>query len=279
MENELSPLKKYRRQPKIYINLPSRGKYYGANVVNNSAFTEMPVFSMTANDEILFKTPDALINGQATAQNIRSCIPSILDPMNLVTLDIDHILLGIRMATYGPSLAITSKCKHCDHENKYDIDIQKILDYFNTLEYSDTLHIENFVVKIRPLTYREYTELQQRNTALTRALRVQAPKIKDETERAEFQNRTLQQIATIAVEFIFASIYSITVDGVEETNKLEIKEFLDDNDITFYNQIKKHIEAQVEKWNIPNQRVQCEECEKENTVVVRVDQSDFFVKG
>ena len=279
MENETSPLKKYRRQPKIYINLPSRGKYYNTNVVNNDSFTELPVFSMTANDEILFKTPDALINGQATAQNIKSCIPSILDPMNLVTLDIDHILLGIRMATYGPSLSVTSKCKHCEHENKYDIDIQKILDYFNTLEYEDTISIENFVVKLKPLTYRQYTEMQQRNTALTRALRVQSSRIKDDKEKAEFQNRTLQQIATIAVEFIFSSIYSITVDGVEETNKSEIKEFLDDNDITFYNQIKKHIETQVDQWNIPNQRVQCEECEKENTVIVRVDQSDFFVKG
>ena len=279
MENELSPLKKYRRQPKIYINLPSQGKYYGPGVVNNNSFTEMPVFSMTANDEILFKTPDALINGQATAQNIKSCVPSILDPMSLVTLDIDHLLLSIRMATYGPNLGITSKCKHCSTENKYDIPIQKILDYFNTLEYEDNISIENFVVKLKPLTYRQYTEMQQRNTALTRALRIQAPKIKDETERAEFQNKTLQQIATIAVEFIFSSIYSITVDGAEETNKREIKEFLDDNDITFYNRIKQHIEKQVNDWTIPDQKVVCENCEKENTVVVRVDQSDFFVKG
>lgn len=279
MENEISPLKKYRRQPKIFINLPSKGKYYNSSVVNNNAFTEMPVFSMTANDEILFKTPDALINGQATAQNIKSCIPSILDPMSLVTLDIDHLLLSIRMATYGSTMSITAKCKHCETENKYDIEIQKLLDYFNSLTYEDELYIENFLVKLKPLTYREYTNFQQRNTALTRALRVQAPKIKDENERADFQNKTLQQIATISVEFIFATIYSITVDGVEETNKLEIKEFLDDNDISFYNQIKKHITQQVDQWTIPNQRVVCQECEKENTVSVRVDQSDFFAKG
>jgi len=279
MENEISPLKKYRRQPKIYATLPSKGKFYDATVVNNGDFTELPVFSMTANDEILFKTPDALINGQATANNIRSCVPSVLNPMQLVTLDIDYLLLAIRLATYGSGLSVNHKCKHCKHENSYDIDIQKLLDYYNSLEYKDQIQIENFVVKIRPLTYQEFSETQQRNIALSRALRIQSQKITDEQKRDAFINETLQQIATLTVEFIFRSIKSITVDGVEETDIVEIKEFLDDNDISFYNTIKEHIESQVEVWQMPTQNVQCEACEKEDKVAVRIDQSDFFVKG
>ena len=74
MENE-SPLKKYSRQPKIYINLPSGGKFYNQDVLYGDTYTELAVYSMTANDEILYKTPDALINGRATAEAIKSCIP------------------------------------------------------------------------------------------------------------------------------------------------------------------------------------------------------------
>lgn len=278
MENEISPLKKYRRQPKIYANLPSGGRYYNDNIVANQAYTEMPVFSMTANDEILFKTPDALINGQATAQNIRSCIPGILDPMQLVTLDIDYILLAIRMASYGPNLTVNAPCSHCKEENQYDIEIQGLLDYFSNLTYEDQIVIGGFTFTLRPLTYKQYTEFQQQNIALARAIQIQAPKMEEE-DRKKFTNDTLLQIATIGVQAVLQMIYSITVDGVEETNKQEIKEFLDDNDISMFNKIKQHVESQVANWRIPNQQVMCEHCGKENSVAVRVDQTDFFVKG
>ena len=278
MENEISPLKKYRRQPKIYANLPSGGRYYNDNIVANQAYTEMPVFSMTANDEILFKTPDALINGQATAQNIKSCIPGILDPMQLVTLDIDYILLAIRMASYGPHLTVNAPCSHCKEENQYDIEIQGLLDYFSNLTYEDQIVIGGFTFTLRPLTYKQYTEFQQQNIALARAIQIQAVKMEEE-DRKKFTNDTLLQIATIGVQAVLQMIYSITVDGVEETNKQEIKEFLDDNDISMFNKIKQHVESQVANWRIPNQQVMCEHCGKENSVAVRVDQTDFFVKG
>lgn len=278
MENEISPLKKYRRQPKIYANLPSGGRYYNDNIVANQAYTEMPVFSMTANDEILFKTPDALINGQATAQNIKSCIPGILDPMQLVTLDIDYILLAIRMASYGPNLTVNAPCAHCKEENQYDIEIQGLLDYFSNLTYEDQIVIDGFTFTLRPLTYKQYTEFQQQNIALARAIQIQAPKMEEE-DRKKFTNDTLLQIATIGVQAVLQMIYSITVDGVEETNKQEIKDFLDDNDISMFNKIKQHVESQVANWRIPNQQVMCEHCGKENSVAVRVDQTDFFVKG
>ena len=278
MENEISPLKKYRRQPKIYANLPSGGRYYNDNIVANQAYTEMPVFSMTANDEILFKTPDALINGQATAQNIKSCIPGILDPMQLVTLDIDYILLAIRMASYGPNLTVNAPCAHCKEENQYDIEIQGLLDYFSNLTYEDQIVIDGFTFTLRPLTYKQYTEFQQQNIALARAIQIQAVKMEEE-DRKKFTNDTLLQIATIGVQAVLQMIYSITVDGVEETNKQEIKDFLDDNDISMFNKIKQHVESQVANWRIPNQQVMCEHCGKENSVAVRVDQTDFFVKG
>lgn len=278
MENEISPLKKYRRQPKIYANLPSGGRYYNDNIVANQAYTEMPVFSMTANDEILFKTPDALINGQATAQNIKSCIPGILDPMQLVTLDIDYILLAIRMASYGPNLTVNAPCAHCKEENQYDIEIQGLLDYFSNLTYEDQIVIDGFTFTLCPLTYKQYTEFQQQNIALARAIQIQAPKMEEE-DRKKFTNDTLLQIATIGVQAVLQMIYSITVDGVEETNKQEIKDFLDDNDISMFNKIKQHVESQVANWRIPNQQVMCEHCGKENSVAVRVDQTDFFVKG
>ena len=45
-----NPLKKYFRQPKLYINLPSKGKFYPAGSLNMPETGELPVFPMTAKD-------------------------------------------------------------------------------------------------------------------------------------------------------------------------------------------------------------------------------------
>ena len=96
-----NPLQKYFRQPKLYISLPSKGAFYPIGALEMPENKEVPVYAMTAKDELVFKTPDALLNGQATVEVIKSCIPAIKDPWNIPSIDLDTILVAIRMATYG----------------------------------------------------------------------------------------------------------------------------------------------------------------------------------
>ena len=59
MENNVSSfLEKYKRQPKIYIDLPSKGIYYDSTVIQDSQYTQIPVFGMNTMDEIMLKTPE-----------------------------------------------------------------------------------------------------------------------------------------------------------------------------------------------------------------------------
>ena len=66
MTENTNPLGKYYRQPQIYIKLPSGGRYYPKEVYTPTETGEIPILPMTAKDEMAFKTPDAMINGQAT---------------------------------------------------------------------------------------------------------------------------------------------------------------------------------------------------------------------
>ena len=77
-----NPLANYMRQPKIYIRLPSQGKYWPDNSIIIPETGEFPVYSMTAKDELSFKTPDALMNGQAMVDVIHSCMPTIKNAFN-----------------------------------------------------------------------------------------------------------------------------------------------------------------------------------------------------
>lgn len=276
-----SPLKKYRRQPKIYIDLPSKGKFYPSGAIYNDTYTQLAVFSMTANDDILFKTPDALINGNATANNIKSCIPSVLDPWNIPLIDLDTMLVAIRIATYGPDMSINAKCPHCKTENSYDIPLQKFIDHFNTLDYNDTCVVDGFTIKTRPINYQEFTENQKTMLALQRALNITLNTIKDETKREEFQEKILNDIAEASMKLIMVSVVSIEVDGEIETDLQEIVNFIAGTDAKVFKKIKEHTEKNVAAWATPAHGVVCgnSECAKEHKVIVRLDQSDFFGFG
>ena len=91
MVENTNPLNKYYRQPSIYITLPTKGRYYSADVYTPTQTGEIPVLPMTAKDEIAFKTPDAMLNGQATVDVIKSCCPNILNPWQLTNYDLDTV--------------------------------------------------------------------------------------------------------------------------------------------------------------------------------------------
>ena len=106
MTENTNPLQKYFRQPSVYIKLPS-GLQYGTDVIEPSTTGELAVLPMTAMDEVKFKTPDALMNGQGVVDVIQSCIPQIKDAWKITSYDLDSIFLAIRIATYGETVDIT----------------------------------------------------------------------------------------------------------------------------------------------------------------------------
>ena len=109
-----NPLKQYFRRPAIYIRLPSGGKGYAPGVINMPENGEFPVYPMTAIDEITSRTPDALFNGTAIVDLIKSCVPDIIDPWGVHSTDMDSILIGIKSASQGNDLEIDSQCPSCE---------------------------------------------------------------------------------------------------------------------------------------------------------------------
>lgn len=276
MTNE-SPLKKYKRQPKLYIDLPSQGNFYHQNALLNGSFSNLPVFSMTASDEILFKTPDALFNGESTANCIKSCIPSILDPWNVPTVDIDTILVAIRMATYGPTLSVTQECPKCKSDNAYDLPLNAYIDHYQGKTYRDRVEIDEFTFFLRPLTYRENTENQKRLMQLRRTINMILTTYKDdEAKKEEMLDATYKEIANLSLDTILKSVKAISVNGEVEEDKVEILEFFESNEAKYFKQIKETIEKNVTEWSNLKHNVKCTSCEAENELSVNLDQSDFF---
>jgi len=272
-----NPLAKYYRQPKIYLELPSSGQYYPPGTIEGDP-SKLPVFGMSAMDEIMFKTPDALFNGDATVEVIKSCIPGLKQPWFMPQLDVDACLLAIRIATYGQTIETKFVCENCGEENKIDLDMSKSLDYFVSLEYETSIITGPLLVTLRPLTYKEMTEFNIKSFELRRKLYQTSELDITEEEKNKQLNQVFKQIGELTAEGYRRCIASVEVEDAVVSDQAQINDWLKNCDKEFFDTITEHLEAQSNKWKLQPQEANCANCDTKNTVTLGLDNSNFFVK-
>ena len=277
-----NPLQKYFRQPKVYLDLPSKGKYYPDGALDMPETGELPVFSMTAKDELTMKTPDALLNGVATVELIRSCVPNITDPWQMPSVDLDAVLIAIRIATYGEQLEISTKVPNVGEEKDFAIDLRQLLNKLTNVTFDDTITLGNMVINLAPLSYKQCTDSALKTFEEQRLFNlVNKETIPEEEKLAKF-NESFLKLTNLTVGMMSKSIKSITVEGEVVDNPLHIDEFVQNADKEFFNNIIEHIEEQKQKFQIEPLTVKSTEDEisrgapAEWTVPITFDQSNFF---
>jgi hypothetical protein len=277
-----NPLQKYFRQPKVYLDLPSKGKYYPDGALDMPETGELPVFSMTAKDELTMKTPDALLNGVATVELIRSCVPNITDPWQMPSVDLDAVLIAIRIATYGEQLEISTKVPNLGEEKDFAIDLRQLLNKLTNVTFEDTITLGNMVISLAPLSYKQFTDSALKTFEEQRLFSlVNNETIPEEEKLAKF-NESFLKLTNLTVGMMSKSIKSITVEGEVVDNPLHIDEFVQNADKEFFNNIIEHIEEQKQKFQIEPLTVKSTEDEisrgapAEWTVPITFDQSNFF---
>ncbi len=270
-----NPLQKFFRQPKVYIQLPSKGVFYEPGALQGD-WSNVPIFAMTGMDEIIMKTPDALFTGDATAKVIESCCPYIKNAKTMPSIDIDAILVGIRIATFGTVMNITQVCPHCGEENDYEINLSNILDYFNSLKFVNNVEISSDItIRVRPLQYDEMSYFSIENFKLQKTLR-QVAELPDEEKQKQI-DLIYDKLSELQLQLFLTAIESVHVEGIAVTEKVHIEEWLRNSERDAYKHIKSKLEENKEIWNIPPQSVKCNNCGSENTVIITLDQSNFFV--
>lgn len=273
-----SPLKRYKRIPKLQIDLPSGGRFWDSSAIEN--FTELEVYSMTAADEISTKTPDTLFSGETTANIIKNCIPGIKNPWQMPVLDLNTCLSAIRLASFGENFDLQTKCPSCKEENTFSIDLQFMIEYFNNKEWQDVVYVDSLVIQLQPMTYREFTELQKNNFKIQRQIYQHILKMNDSDEKEALLKDAYLQLSGIRANVVLGHIVSITVDGEIETNRNEIIDFMKNSDKYIYKAVEEVVIRNTNNWNIPPANVTCsnEECNHTWDLPIDLDYSNFFVK-
>lgn len=274
-----NPLSKHFRQPALYVKLPSGGRWYPEGQIDITASNEIPVYPMTARDEIMMKTPDALMNGAATVSVIHSCCPSIKDPNQMPIVDLDAVLLGIRLATYGPEMEFTTACPHCNTRADKALNVSVLLDKIESGDWTHPVKINGLEIMLKPQSYKEFNDNNQINFEEQRLLQlVQNEEISAEEKTRKF-DEMFAKLVEIGISQVSKNIASIkTVDGVVVTESEYIKEFLDNCEKGVWNAIKDKLDAIKKQNNYNEIHLTCEntECNKDFTAPFVFEQSNFF---
>ena len=283
MQTSMNPLSRHFRQPKLWITLPSRGNFYPNGSIEMPSNGEFPVLAMTAKDELRFKTPDALLNGQSTVDVIQSCMPNIKDAWSVPSIDVDAILIAIRMATYGEKMEITSVVPGINDERKYDVDLRMLLDTLIATEYENLISVGDFKIEVKPLSYKNFTEAALKTFEERRLIKVLDDDTLEDSDRIAKFNESFERITNLNISIVTKSVVAVQFqDEPVVTNPEFINEFFDNADKEVYKALIEHTDAQRKKYNIKpfvvttTPEEQAAGAPPEYNVPVIFDQSNFF---
>ena len=271
-----NPLTHWFRQPKIYIRLPSGGEFYPPGSLDVSATGDYPVFAMTAKDELMFKTPDALLSGQSTVEVIKSCIPAILDPWKMPSIDVDAVLIAIRVATYGEKMDVSTNCVACVEDNSYDVDLVQRLEALSHFKYHSVVDCGPLTVHIRPYSYQELTKTNIKTFEQQRIFNIVNDDQMSDEEKMKMFGQSFIKLTELTVEVITGCISKIVTPDSEVTDRQFIKEFIDNAPKDVFDKISSHVQDLKKEADMPDVHVKCSSCGHEFEMTVAMDQSNFF---
>lgn len=279
-----NPLTMFMRQPKIYIRLPSNGEFWPTGSLTPSETGDYAVYSMTAQDELLLKIPDALMNGQAIVDMIQHCMPNIKNAWHTPNIDIDVILIAIRLATYGEQM--TTPITIGELELEYTVDLRTVMDsLLNQISWDPIVPIsDELTVFVRPINYKQMSSSAMQAFETQKIIQMSNDdKISDEDKIAIFKE-SFTKLTNVTIGMVGASIYKIDSSQGSTDNPMFIKEFIDNSDKAIFNKIQKHLEQLKEQNSVKPIIVPVTEDMRTNGVTgetieipMTFDSSTFFV--
>ena len=275
-----NPLSKYFRQPAIYLKLPSGGKYWDQDSIDIPITGELPVYPMTARDEITLRTPDALMNGTSVVDVVQSCCPSITNAWNMPSIDVDAILIAIRMASYGNMMDVDTNCPECNSENNNQLDLSFILAGIKVPDFGQVINIEGLKIKLQP---QHFIGLNRQST-----INYEEQKIMDSLNtldnntaaKADLISKSMNNLIALGIEIVADSTEFIELpDGTRVDNRNHIIEFYQNANGVIIRRIQDVLSNLNKEAAIKNQKVQCTNCNAEYQVPLNFDYSNFFAQG
>lgn len=282
-EQTQNPLSAYFRAPKLWTNIPSSGKFYDADVLTVPESGEFAIYPMTTKDELVLKNPDALLNGEAVATLIKSCVPDIKNPKKLFSADVDALLIAIRGASGGDLVEVNAECPECKTITNVNISVEESLATMEQLDNEYSIDISNGLkITALPFSYSNTIKAGVASFQSTRSMQ-SISEMSNDMDRLSAFNDSFVKLADLNFELLIDSIkniYYTDAEGkqIQISDKGIIREFLENTDSSTGKEIEEFINT-VNAKGVKNEvGVVCEneECKNEFTAPINFDPVNFF---
>jgi hypothetical protein len=275
-----NPLNQYFRIPKLYVKLPSQYAFYTEHMVEHTATGEVAVYALTAMDQILLKTPDAVLNGETLLQIFRNCVPGIKDPGSLVEPDINTLMVAIRIATSGAQMEYHTQCPSCNTEHTFDVDLSHILESQQMIDPPSPVDLNGeLIIHVRPYNFRQRHQQLLQDVEQAQAVRMLENNSEvSDTERSAQIAKLFRSMTERTFELLAQSVTSVTIVKTQDTvtNPDHIREFVQNLSKTQAEVIIEQIRTLNRTGIDTESRFTCTNCGHEWSQPLDFDPTSFF---
>jgi hypothetical protein len=276
MNQSDNPLRQFFRRPSIYVRLPSAGRFWAQGSIEMPENGELPILPMTAIDEITYRTPDALFNGQAVVSVIESCCPSIKNAWATPSVDIDTILTAIRIASYGHTLDMESTCPACKNAQEYGVDLRTVLDGLRMPNYDKTVVNGDLEIHFMPITYKQMFDNNSLQFNEQRIIQALPDADIPEEEKIKMLTDALAKVTELTVKTLAMTVVYIKTPAALVDDKTHIADFLKNCDRQLFNQIRDHVVSLRQDSELKPLQIKCSSCSHDYQQPFTLDQASFF---
>ena len=267
MENPL--LSGMFKMPGRIFPLPSRAYFYtaGKEITNEVKMNngEIHVRPMSAMAELKLKNPDLLFSGKGIEEVIRECVPDILDPLALAAIDVDAILVYLRVVTYGDTYELDAM-HTCEGAKVHSYDVSLEQQIANTVFLDEDALSKMRLTKFQvAVTGREYDIILE---PIRMAGLIQYYQL-GRKDPAEIEHKDYQDLIVSNLVHFIKSVDQLT-------DRRLIVEFLHALTRPELEKIQDVISNSME-FGIPlTRRVECPDCHAAHDVKIDINPTLFF---
>ena len=272
-----NPLMKYFRMPGVHVHLPSNGAFMPPGSIDFTMNNEVPVYPMRSADEMLLKSPDALMSGYAIEQIIQSCVPAIKAPRLISNPDLDVLLMAIRAATYGEVITLAPVCPSCGVENEARRNLSYLLANMTFVEPENMVRLtDEIVVYLRPYNMANATLLAMASYEETRKLQA----VEESTpERTSQIAQSMQRLTALSTEIMADCVLRVIVPEGIVSDPLMIREFVGNISKKWTDQIQAKLDEMNGCGIDKSYEITCASCGHKWNAEIEFNPSSFFASS
>lgn len=273
-------LEDFYRHKEIYIKLPTAGRWYTSQTNLNDQ-NEIGILPMSFKDEMLLNIPDSVYNGESLFEILKSILPDMANPYEILMPDVDVILLASKINNNDGEITVEAKCKHCETQEQYAIKIVNILNQMKTIEPIELELSNGLIVSFKPNSLSSVTANQIKISEMSSILST-FNKDDDLKKQHELFSDSLEKTTAANLVLIADTIeYVLLPDGDKITELQTILDWMTNSDS---NTVKKlqEMSNQVNQNGLDKTfKFECsnEECGKEFTAEVEFNPIFFFTSS